>query len=165
MNELENMVREDRFIDFRNVFRRNSENKEFRRNIWQMYNRYSALSKKFFDLNPDELNRLAFVVSAACVSRGLAMSQIRKILNLINSIKRNIDKSRDKDREYDISKDRMKLKYMLAYITASHQGKIEPFMLIVSDDVIPKLTPDNFPHFYDFVQAMVAYHKFLGGKD
>ncbi len=167
MINLESLVDRDKFLNFERVFNRymrskdQKEVKKFNKMLKELYNKYFGLSSRFFQLPPDELNRLAFVVSAMCVFNGLATSQIRKILNLINSIKREIDKNQN----YDISKDRMKLRYILAYLTATHAKKIEPFTQVVVDDVIPKLTNENFQTFYEFVQALVAYHKFLGGKD
>ncbi len=117
------------------------------------------IAENFFELDEWERNKLAFAVAVNSVAKGLATSQIRKILNMSAKIYRNFRKKQD------ISKDVVRLNYTLAY-TLGRQKQIEPVAEVLSK-VLPQLKngEKNYEEVHDFLQAVVAYHKLLGGRD
>lgn len=122
----------------------------------------SEKSEKFFELDEWERNKFAFVVAVKSVAKGLATSQIRKILSMSAKIYRDFKKKQD------ISKDVVRLNYTLAYTLGRQRRKeIEPVAEVLSR-VLPKLKnggENNYEKVHDFLQAVVAYHKLLGGRD
>jgi len=103
--------------------------------------------------------KLAFAVAVKSVSKGLAMSQIRKILSMSNRI------YREARRKTDVSSDIVKLSYILAYAMGrQRRGEIEPVAEVLSK-VLPKTDKGNYDRVHTFLQAVVAYHKLLGGRD
>ena len=127
----------------------------------QIYSKYEPAKKseKFFELDEWDVNKLAFAVAVKAVSKGLTMSQIRKILSMSNNLYR---KAR---RKTDISSDIVKLSYILAYtMSRQRRGEIEPVAEVLSK-ALPKANRENYEKVHTFLQAVVAYHKLLGGRD
>ena len=52
----------------------------------------------------------------------------------------------------------------MAYAAARHKNEILPVAEVV-DKIIPKLDAKSYERFHDFLQALVAYHRFLGGRE
>ena len=112
-------------------------------------------AEMFFKLDDWGLNRLSFIVAVHSVAEGLATSQIRKVLNMSNRIYR---KSREGK---SILSDITKLSYILAYSAGRH-SEVQPIAKILSK-ALPKADNKNYEKIHSFLQAVVAYHKLLGG--
>jgi len=122
-------------------------------------------AERFLELSPDERLKMAFILAAkSTVVEGMKTTQIRKILSMSNHIYREI-KTR---RLTDISAEIAKIRYILAYTASRHKSKrsdpITP-ILEVSDKILRKLDRENYGIFHEFLQAVVAYHIFLGGGE
>ena len=158
-------------LDVEKKFKEIDNNKKIPRNkkyeskcrevIEKFYNRFDPIreSENFFDLDAWDLNKLSFVVAVDFVARGLKMSQVRKILNISIAIYR---KSKEKDE--DVLKEIGKLNYTLAYTLGRHK-EIEPLAKVLGK-VLPKIdSKEKYEKVHEFLQAVVAYHKLLGGRD
>lgn len=116
-------------------------------------------AERFFELNEWDLNKLSFIVAVHSVAEGLATSQIRKVLNMSNQIYRRC-KSRE---QRDILSDLAKLSYILAYSVGRHR-EVKPVAEVLSK-ILPKTNGENYEKVHSFLQAVLAYHKLLGGGD
>jgi len=150
------------FVSFASKFGERGINRhKVAEEIYSIFNP-SEKSEKFFELDEWERNKFAFVVAVKSVAKGLATSQIRKILSMSAKIYRDFKKKQD------ISKDVVRLNYTLAYTLGRQRRKeIEPVAEVLSR-VLPKLKnggENNYEKVHDFLQAVVAYHKLLGGRD
>jgi CRISPR-associated protein Csm2 len=81
----------------------------------------------------------------------LSTSQIRGILTEIQRMK-----------EFNPTKLQL-LRPKLAYAAGRHKGKVKEFRDLL-EALIKKANQDNFDTFKNFVEAIVAYHKYHGGK-
>ena len=157
-SDLVELVEQEHFVEFGKKFERLNrwEKKSVVEEVDKKFKPVEE-AEKFFELGPSDVNKLALVVAANAVASGLKTSQIRKILNMSGNIYR---KARNKK---DVSADIAKLRYVLAYVAARHR-EILPVAEVL-DRIIPKLDGENYEKFHDFLQAIVAYHKLLGGRD
>jgi len=137
------------------------ELEEIKKFINDAFKEFKGKAEQFLDLTPEERLKMAFVLAAkTTVVEGMKTTQIRKILSMSNGIFRGIKTRRLRD----ISPEIAKMRYILAYTASRHRNQITP-ILEVSDKILPKLTVENYETFHEFLQAIVAYHKFLGGRD
>ena len=150
------------FVSFANKFREKGiDRHEVAKRIYSFFNP-SEKSEEFFKMDEWERNKLAFAVAAKSVAKGLTTSQIRKILNMSAKIYRDSKKKKDVK---DVSGDIVKLNYTLAYTLGRQKRKeLEPVAEVLSK-VLPRLKDENYEKVHDFLQAVVAYHKLLGGRD
>lgn len=81
----------------------------------------------------------------------LSTSQVRTVLTEIQKMKR-----------YDHNKIQL-LRPKLAYAAGRHRGKVKDFQELM-EALFKKLNEDNFENFKYFIEALVAYHKYHGGK-
>jgi len=129
--------------------------------INRKFEEFKGKAEQFLNLSPDERLRMAFILAAkTTVVEGMKTTQIRKILSMSNGISRRIKTKKIED----ISPEIAKMRYILAYTASRHRNQIMP-ILEVSDKILPKLSVENYETFHEFLQAIVAYHKFLGGRD
>jgi len=106
--------------------------------------------------NAEKLNEIASKLGKIYAQAKLSTSQIRTVLNEINSMQK-FDKNR-----------LQLLRPKLAYVAGRHQ-KTTP---IIKNDFQPLLdraiqmvNEENFQNFKHFIEAIVAYHRFHGGKE
>jgi len=81
----------------------------------------------------------------------LSTSQIRAILTEIQKMK-----------EFNPTQLQL-LRPKLAYAAGRHKGKVKEFRDLL-EVLIKKTNKDNFANFKNFVEAIVAYPKYYGGK-
>lgn len=81
----------------------------------------------------------------------LSTSQIRNVLDEIQRMK-----------EFDETRLQL-LRPKLAYAAGRHKGKVKEFREVI-EELIKHTNKDNFLYFKYFVEAIVAYHRFHGGK-
>ncbi|AIG97429.1 CRISPR type III-A/MTUBE-associated protein Csm2 [Archaeoglobus fulgidus DSM 8774] len=159
ISKLVDLIDKEDFVEFGKKFEKLDPHRK-RDAANEIYRRFDPVkaSEKFFDLESSEVNKLALTVAAKATASRLKTTQIRKILNMSNNIYRKAK------RKTDISADVAKLRYILAYAAARHKNEILPIAEVV-DKIIPKLNAENYERFHDFLQALVAYHRFLGGRE
>lgn len=81
----------------------------------------------------------------------LSTSQIRSILDEIQRM-----------REFDENRLHL-LRPKLAYAAGRHGGRVREFQELL-DKTIHMTSKDNYQNFKNFVEAIVAYHRYRGGK-
>lgn len=158
ISKLVDLIDKEDFVEFGKRFEK-LDPKRKKDTANEIYRRFNPVEKseKFFDPESD-VNKLALIVATKATASKLKTTQIRKILNMSNNIYRKTK------RKEDISADVAKLRYILAYAAARHKNEILPIAEVV-DKIIPKLNTENYEKFHDFLQALVAYHRFLGGRE
>jgi len=154
-------------------FKKIDKDKSIRRN--QKYNaKYTTIIKKltekfdpfkesenFFGLDDRDMNKLSFIVATDSAARGLKTSQLRRILNMSTAIYR---KTRAKTQKSDqsIIREITKLNYTLAYTLGRHK-ELEPLAKVLGKAISKLSNEKDYEKVHDFLQAVVAYHKLLGG--
>jgi len=164
MSEFLELFEKGDFVEFGKKFNKIKRKEEKSKEANKIYEEFKpkAKSENFFGLDEWELNKLAFAVAVKSVVAGLAMSQIRKILGMSNAIYRKSKRGRD------ISADIVKLNYILAYTMGrQRRGEIEPIAEILSKALamLKDRNSMDYERIHSFLQAVVAYHKLLGGRD
>lgn len=81
----------------------------------------------------------------------LSTSQIRNFLDEIQKMKK-----------YDANKLQL-LRPKLAYAAGRHRGRVKEFRNLV-EELIKHTNENNFDTFKLFIEAIVAYHRYHGGK-
>ncbi|NJE13345.1 type III-A CRISPR-associated protein Csm2 [Thermococcus sp. LS2] len=118
--------------------------------------------KKDKSLDHDQIFRNAIILAAYLKVKGLNTSQLRKFLELAN--RANL-KFRNK---LDIKADILKMQCILAYSTRNDgkdlHGPINSLVAVLSP-LLQTIGEKNFEKFYEFLQAVVAYHRFFGGRE
>lgn len=111
--------------------------------------------KKILGGDVKELNAYAEELAKKYVSGGetekLSTSQIRSVLDEIQRM-----------REFDHERLQL-LRPKLAYAAGRHGGMVRYFQELM-DLLINMTTKDNYQYFKNFVEAIVAYHRYHGGK-
>jgi CRISPR-associated protein Csm2 len=93
----------------------------------------------------------------------LNTSQIRKFLDAVNAIKSQSVQQVTDDAFFRSAC--MLLKPKLAYAAGRQPDEVKPLMAVLVPCIDRVHTKDDFGQFYRFVEAMVAYHRFYGGRD
>jgi len=167
MNKLKELLDEGKLVELgqeMDRLYRSGRGGEVIKFINKAFEEFKGKAEQFLDLSPDERLKMAFILAAkTTVVEGMKTTQIRKILSMSSGISRGIKMRKLKD----ISSEIAKVRYVLAYTASRHKGKKDPItpILEISDRILPKLTAENYEDFHEFLQAIVAYHKFLGGRD
>ncbi len=92
----------------------------------------------------------------------LKTSQIRKFLDAVNAIKsKSIQKQQD---DPFFRSECMLLKPKLAY-AAGRQEEVKPLMSVLVPCIDKVRDKEDFARFYRLVEAIIAYHRFHGGRD
>lgn len=111
--------------------------------------------KKILGGDVKELNAYAEELAEKYVSgretEKLSTSQIRSVLDEIQRM-----------REFDHERLQL-LRPKLAYAAGRHGGMVRYFQKLM-DLLINMTTKDNYQYFKNFVEAIVAYHRYHGGK-
>lgn len=124
-------------------------------------------AEKFPEWSPEKRLANAVTVAAYLVAQGLKTNQVRKILEMARATE-----LKTKREGTDIKNDIVRMRYLLAYTVGKATGQprypLEAFHSVL-DPMLKVLmknpTKENFERFYDFLQAVVAYHRFFGGRE
>lgn len=116
-------------------------------------------SEDFFNLNDWDINKLSFIIATDSVARSLKTSQIRRILNMSTAIYRKIKEQKSGQ---SVSREITKLSYTLAYTLGRHK-ELEPLARVLNKAISKLNDEKDYVKVHDFLQAVVAYHKLLGG--
>jgi len=124
-------------------------------------------AKKFNEWGPEERLANAVVVAAYLVAQRLKTNQVRKILEMARTTELKLKRD-----NVDIKDDIVRMRYLLAYTVGKATGHsrypLEAFHRILDpmlEVLMNEPTEENFGKFYDFLQAVVAYHRFFGGRE
>ena len=119
--------------------------------------------EKMSDLSAEKLVSFADNLGEFLANRArLKTSQIRKFLDAVNSIK-----SKGRARRGEASffqRETLLLKPKLAY-AAGRQNEVKPLMEVLDPCMDKVKDEEDFLNFSRFVEAIVAYHRFYGGKE
>ena len=121
--------------------------------------------KKLESLDPDEMVRSADEIGKD-LSHGrnsVKHAQVRHILDEVNRIRLEIRK-RPGDLAGDLLARIKLLKPRFAYLAGRDNG-LKPLYSVLSPMIDKTTDRHDFNRFAEFVQAVVAYHKFYGGSD
>ncbi len=91
----------------------------------------------------------------------LKTNQIRKFFDAVKRIQTEL---RNK-REVPVRQRVIRLKPALAYATARQQKQLQDFSNVLNRAIDMVKDKEDFNYFVEFVEGIVAYHKFHGGKD
>jgi len=134
------------------------------RDIERQYNKLVEDAINFENWSYDKLTRYAVLFAIYLVNNGLNTSQIRKFLEQAN---RTSLKLKGIYKKESIDGDIAKMRYMLHYVAGradKREAKGISAFARVLDLMLQKTNENNFNKFYDFLQAVVAYHKYFGGR-
>ena len=125
----------------------------------QIEEEFKERADEFFSISEEKRQKKAFIISLHLVLNGLKTNQIRRFLSVLQEIRAKQRKGASAD---ELNASILRIRPVLIY--AARNKQVEPLLRIV-DRILPFLNDKNFEDFYYFVQAIVAYHKFLGGGD
>jgi len=94
-------------------------------------------------------------------SAGLKTSQIRKFLDAVKRIQTELRNRR----ELPVRQRIVRLKPALVYATARQKRHLQDFSIVVNRAIDMVEDDKDFNYFVEFVEGIVAYHKFHGGRD
>ncbi len=103
------------------------------------------------------------------LSRDVKVNQIRKIFSEVKRLQKSFEKERfekreSKEKKFDADKVNL-LKPKLAY-TAGRHGAVRPLQKVLSGCITGKISePEDFQKFVDLFEAILAYHKYYGGRE
>ena len=122
---------------------------------------------EFYKWTPEKRLANAITVAAYLVTQRLKTNQVRKILEMARTTELKVKRG-----DEDIKNDIVKMLYLLAYTVGKATGQprypLESFHGVLDpmlEVLMKEPTKENFGKFYDFLQAVVAYHKFFGGRE
>jgi len=116
---------------------------------------------KMGDLLPKDLVKYAEDVGDFLANKArLKTSQIRKFLDAVNAIR---SEGKDKDPSF-FQRRVILLKPKLAY-AAGRQDAVRPLMAVLDPCMSRVKDEEDFFKFSRFVEAIVAYHRYHGGRD
>jgi CRISPR-associated protein Csm2 len=128
------------------------------------------LKKIIVEGDVKELNKYAdelaqkFVTKLEIEEQSRSGNRRRKEKELTTSQIRNIFDVIQRMTKYDENKLQL-LRPKLAYLAGRHGGRVKEFQTLI-EKCLPLVTDDTtFTNFKNFIEAIVAYHKFHGGTD
>ena len=92
----------------------------------------------------------------------LKTTQIRKFFSSVKKIQSELRSGRESTNPRQKI---LRLKPALAYATARQKKQLQEFteVMYLAMDMVKE--PEDFEYFVEFLEAIVAYHKFHGGRD
>ena len=164
VSEFLKMLKKPDFSDFAtvaSVFENVSKNKEAREQIKKLFEQeleqeMQRDAKALFKWSSRSFLRKAFILALHLRLEGLRTTQIRRFLSMVQRARTSLRQRRGVEPEI------LRMRVALAHAAARHK-QARPLLAVV-DRALPHVTPENFEKFHDFVQAVVAYHQFLGGE-
>ncbi|MBN2444946.1 MAG: type III-A CRISPR-associated protein Csm2 [Spirochaetales bacterium] len=135
----------------------------------KIFEEYTDTSQLKDLLDGERLVVFAYALGRVASQAGLKITQIRRFYEsiLIIKAKLTIKKSSFKKGEdfKTMIPDILNLKPLLAYTQARHTRQLEPFFIIVNPLLDTIRDSVDFDKFIQFIEAVVAYHKYCGGRD
>lgn len=132
------------------------------------FERVVKKARDYLAWKPEERLSHAVIVASYLVAQELKTNQVRRILEMARNVELKLKRNKGEDIRDDIVRIRYVLAYTVGRATGRSKSPLEAFHKIL-DPMLEVLMKDpkeeNFEKFYDFLQAVVAYHRFFGGKD
>lgn len=121
----------------------------------------------FSELDPESLEKIAREQGEKFVRLRIKTNQIRNIYSTVSKI-RNDFHLKSKTFSEEIRRELIMLKPKLAYAAGKNE-EVRPFQELF-DEAISGITSSKNPakaleNFFFLAEAVVAYHKYFGGKD
>jgi len=122
--------------------------------------------EKLRDFKGEEMVSIANEFGKHLKDKGLTTSQIRKFLDAVITLKGSSSIGKD----FDYRTETMMIKPKLAYAVGKDRNKgdrnaVKPLMEIMEPCIDRIYAKEDFVQFAKFVEAIVAYHKYHGGRD
>ena len=117
--------------------------------------------------SPERRLANAIVVAAYLRAQNLKTNQVRKVLEMARTIELKLKKG-DTDIRDDVVKSRYLLAYAVGRATGGSKYALDAFHRILDPMLALLMEKPDVAHFeevYDFLQAVVAYHRFFGGGE
>ena len=116
----------------------------------------------FSDFTTDEIVEFAEKIGGRLAKHPISLktSQIRKFFDTLKSIQAKTTDPADFNKESVVL-----LKPKLAYAAGKQRNQVEPLMEVVSPAISKVVGYDDFERFVQFVESIVAYHKYAGGAE
>lgn len=118
----------------------------------------------------DELNRVrnAALVAAMAVASDLRTTQIRKIIEMAKGLHLQVETSQESEGlKEKIQSEALHMNVLMAYYAGKNysilplQEILEPILMWLAQHP----SKENFKKVYAFFEAIVAYHRYFGGKE
>ncbi len=146
---------------------------ELKRKIRELSNEFKR-NKIKMDKSDNKMLELAFFTAMEAINRGVSTSSLRKMYNEIKNIKSETDRVKEGKSTWDdvialINKARFSLAYMAGRTKAGIIYDIMDEALRKATEVVEGNNDDEekfriIESLHFFAQAIIAFHKFLGGK-
>lgn len=121
-------------------------------------------------MEPYRLLENAMKVAAFLKVTGLKTNQVRRVLEMARDIELKIRVGRAENITLDVTRMRFLLAYTVGRAGRRERSSIEAFYRVL-DPMLKQMSEDEdfarryFGKFFDFLQAVVAYHRFFGGEE
>ncbi|ASJ13870.1 hypothetical protein A3L10_01500 [Thermococcus radiotolerans] len=126
--------------------------------------------KGFKNWDEIEVLKNAAIVAAYAVVNDLRTTQIRKIIEMAKSLHTEVTTKKDMTAvTQKIKKEAVRMNMLMAYYAGKNksvlpiQEVLEPILNWLSLD--QNASPENFEKVYMFFEAIVAYHRYFGGRE
>lgn len=123
-------------------------------NLQQLKEKVKEAIDSSKDPNGRELVEAAKEMAKICKKEGMTTSQIRHLFQEVQRI------TRQENFLYEVSK----LRYKFAYTAGRHE-QVRPLQEVAEEVLAQIKNKDHLQRFRDFFEAVVAYHRALGGKE
>lgn len=141
------------------------------RALASLYNEVKEKAKEFPKWSNKDIITNAAIVAAYAVAKDLRTTQIRKIIEMAKNLHTStrMYNSREEDIRSRISSEALRMNMLMAYYAGKNrsvlslQEVLEPILSWLSKE--ENATPENFEKVYTFFEAIVAYHRYFGGKE
>jgi len=123
--------------------------------------------KDLSDFKPEEINELAYGEGKKYVQGEIKTNQIRNIFSTVEKMRSDFKRNNFQMNE-EIRRELVMLRPKLAYAAGRHKV-VRPFQELF-DEAIKNVLSSKKPsealkNFFFLAEAIVAYHKYFGGKD
>jgi CRISPR-associated protein Csm2 len=146
---------------FRGGNRRNEGHPEVQK-IAQDIEKLKDFSEQVFDT--EQLVKWADKIGEILAKQiRLKTSQIRKFLDAVNEIRSKGVQKPDNDPFF--RSQCMLLKPKLAYAAGRQPDTVKPLMTVLEPCIDKVRSKTDFTRFYRFTEAIIAYHRYHGGRD
>ncbi len=124
----------------------------------------SGFKRELSDLKTLGMDRLVEIAAQVgeAISRKVKMNQIRRFLDGARKVESEL-KSREKFEE--VKDQIVLLRPKLAYAAGRHQDVKELAEILDTAVKSAAQTQENFMKFLRFMESIIAYHRFYGGRD
>lgn len=166
-NKLLNYIKNQNFLEIQELYESVKRNRQELRKINEIIKNefYSIVNKlpklrKLFDWDENTKVYNAFLIATYLwKDRGLKTTQIRKFLDKFKTIR---NKCKLNPENFD-KNEVIAIRPILAYSAGRNMSQVLPLVKVLDPLILKIEKYDDFIEFYEFLESIVAFHKFLGG--